>query len=78
MQFSIINYGQHVLYYVPMTYFIVGNVSLLTPFTLTPCPDSASGYHPEVVLCIFDFGFVCFVLFSIFPHKWHHMVFVFV
>lgn len=33
MQNCIVKYSHHVVHYIPMTYFVTGNLYLLTPFT---------------------------------------------
>lgn len=41
MQCNIISYSYHVVHYIPMTYFVTGNLYFLIPFTHFHLPSNA-------------------------------------
>ena len=45
MQYSVMSYSPHAVYYIPMTYFVTGSLYLLMSFTFfahTPAPPQAT------------------------------------
>lgn len=84
MQYSIVNYSDHVVHDVPeFIYFMTGSLYLWPPSSYIPAPHllllAVTNLIPVSVTWRFlvFWGFFCFVLFSNSKCKWDHTVFVF-